>query len=552
MECKFLDAYRADLDGDTIEVWHCRKRDPFVLGATKEIALDTCAACRLSDYSRAPAELAIEVERRNQELVALNAIVTAVNSSLDLDTLLNLGLDKVLEILQVNAGWLALADGQVLRLAAHRGLSSWYAERIFELTVGQGIVGMVVKEQETIVVDDVQLSPAPLPFTRREGIISMLAAPLKAQGRLLGVLVAASHAPRSYSADDIYFATAAGAQLALAIDHALLFREQAESAARERRLLEAAERVNRSLGSQDTVRTAVLAEAARLLNAQKSALLVCRGDELVAEAVYNLSEKYRRLFVIPVGDSVSGRAITISETVAVDDVDEEPLVDSVLVGEGGYRAFMTAPLESHMGTYGAISVYFDEQRHFSDDEKTLLRTFAIHCGIALENRRLMNEQEQMAMRDGLTGVYNRSYLEWALERSSKELERNGGTVSILFVDVDNLKRINDRHGHREGDDLLCALARLLSESCRGVDIVARYGGDEFVVLMPDTDRAGAAHVAEKVTEAIARCNRAGKNDVLWSASMGMHTAAADTVDTLLHEADRRMYEMKRERGRADD
>ncbi len=551
MECKFLDSYRADLDGDTIEVWHCRKRDPFVLGATKEIALDTCAACRLSDYSRAPAELAIEVERRNQELVALNAIVTAVNSSLDLDTLLNLGLDKVLEILQVSAGWLALADGQLLRVAAHRGLSSWYAERIFELTVDQGIVGMVVKEQQTVVIDDVPLSQAPLPFTRREGIISMLAAPLKAQGRLLGVLVAASHAPRSYSADDIYFATAAGAQLASAIDHALLFREQAESAARERRLLEAAERVNRSLGSPDTART-VLVEAARLLGAQKSALLVCRGEELGAEAVYNLSEEYRRLFVIPVGDSVSGRAITTSETVAVDDVDEEPLVDTVLVGEGGYRAFMTAPLESHMGTYGAISVYFDKPRHFSDDEKTLLHTFAIHCGIALENRRLMNEQEQMARHDGLTGVYNRSYLEMALERSSKELARNGGTVSILFVDIDNLKQINDRHGHSEGDGLLCALARLLSESCRGVDTVARYGGDEFVVLMPDTDRAGAAHVAEKVTESIARRNRTGKNDVLLSASMGMHTAAADAVDTLLREADRRMYEMKRERGRADD
>jgi diguanylate cyclase (GGDEF)-like protein len=550
MECKFLDAYTADLDGQTIEVWHCRKRDPFVLGATKEIALDTCAACRLSDYSRAPAELAIEVERRNQELVALNAIVTAVNSSLDLDTLLNLGLEKVLEILQVSAGWLALADGQVLRLAAHRGLSSWYAERIFELTAEQGIVGMVVKAHETLVIEDVQLSQVPLQFTRREGIISMLAAPLKAQGRLLGVLVAASHAPRSYSADDIYFATAAGAQLASAIDHALLFREQAQSADRERRLLEAAERVNRSLGSPDTART-VLEEAAGLLGAQKSALLVCRGEALVAEAVHNLSEKYRRLFVIPVGDSVSGRAITLAETVAVDDVDEEPLVDTVLVGEGGYRAFMTAPLESHMGTYGAISVYFDEPRHFSDDEKTLLHTFAMHAGIALENRRLMNEQEQMAMRDGLTGVYNRSYLEMALERSSKELDRNGGTVSILFFDVDNLKQINDRHGHREGDDLLRELARVLSESCRGVDIVARYGGDEFVILMPDTDREGAAHVADKVADGIAQRNRAWKDDIVLAASVGMHTAAADAVDTLLHEADRRMYEMKRKHGRSD-
>ena len=83
MECKFLDSYEAQMDGATVEVWYCRKRDPFVLGASKEVALATCSSCRLSDYTRPPSELAIEVERRNQELVALNAIVWVVINSTD-------------------------------------------------------------------------------------------------------------------------------------------------------------------------------------------------------------------------------------------------------------------------------------------------------------------------------------------------------------------------------------------------------------------------------------------------------------------------------------
>src|SRR5512139_1556575 len=80
MECKFLDSYEAENDGTTVRIWHCRKRDPFVLGDSKEMALSTCASCRLGDFTRPPAELAAEVARRNQELVALNAIVTAVNA----------------------------------------------------------------------------------------------------------------------------------------------------------------------------------------------------------------------------------------------------------------------------------------------------------------------------------------------------------------------------------------------------------------------------------------------------------------------------------------
>ena len=250
MDCKFLDSYQADLDGSSIDVWYCRKRDPFVLGPTREVALRTCSGCRLSDHTRPPSELAYEVERRNQELVALNAIVSAVNSSLDLSTVLNTGLDKAIEILQVDAGWIALATDDALHLALHRGVSDDYARAISTLGAQEGVVGLVAREQQTAVVDDVAANATTLPAGRRRGPARpILATPLKAQGRLLGVMAVATRAPRSYSADDIYFVSSAGAQLASAIEHALLFREQIDRVERERRLLEAVETVNRSLGS---------------------------------------------------------------------------------------------------------------------------------------------------------------------------------------------------------------------------------------------------------------------------------------------------------------
>lgn len=548
MDCKFLDSYEAELDGELVAIWHCRKRDPFVLGATREEALVTCTGCRLSDYTRPPVELVVEVERRNRELAALNSIVAAVNASLDLDTVLTMGLAKVAEILQVDAGWISVDRGEAFELGAHLGVSQGFAETASLHAESEGLVGLVAERHETVIIDDVADATVSLGDVSAEGLTTLFGVPLKAGGRLLAVLALATREPRVFSAEDVYFAAAAGAQLAAAIERALLFREQRTRTERERMLLEASETVNRSLDSP-ALSVTILAEAARLMEAQKSALLVVQNECLVAEAVYRLSEDYRRLFIVPLEDSVSGRSILDGRTVAVGDVDTEALVDTVLVREGGYRSLLTAPLQSYKGTSGAISVYYDHVREFSDDDLTLLRTFAVQAAIALDNRRLMHEKEQLAVRDGLTGVFNRSYLEMTLDRTARELRRNGGLASVLFLDVDDLKAVNDGLGHEAGDRLLKDLASLLELSCRDTDVVARYGGDEFVVLMPGTSEDGCQVVADKVAAAIAERNAGLRPDLALSASLGMHTAGGADMTTLLREADRRMYAMKRARQR---
>jgi len=545
MECKFLDSYEAETGGALLRIWHCRKRDPFVLGDSKEMALATCASCRLGDFTRPPAELAAEVARRNQELVALNAIVTAVNASLDLDTVLSMGLDKVIEILQVDSGWVSLAGEEGYRLAGSRGVSRAFEEAGQTHRLGQGFVGAIAQAQETLVLEDT----AEYPDVRRDGLETLVGVPLKAQGEMLAVLVVGTRSPRSYSADDIYFVTAAGAQLAAAIERALLFREQSARIERERLLLEASETVNRNLDSP-SLRMVILSEAARLVGAEKSALLQVRGEHLVADAVYRLSEDYRRLFVVPIAESRSGRAVTDGVTIAVENVDLDPLADAALVHAGGFRAFMTAPLQSYHGTDGALSVYFDQPHTPSDEEKTLLRTFAIQAAVALDNQRLMAEKDQLAAHDGLTGVFNRTYLEMALERTAKDLRRYGGTASVLFLDVDGLKKANDSSGHAAGDLLLRDMAQVLLDTCRESDIVTRYGGDEFVVLMPATDEEGAQRVADKVIDGMAERNRRKTDGPRLSASLGVHTADGAGAGTLLREADRRMYAMKRTRPRA--
>ncbi len=324
-----------------------------------------------------------------------------------------------------------------------------------------------------------------------------------------------------------------------------------DAVARSRLLLQAAETINSSLDS-GALETTILGEAARLTGAGAAVLLVPRGDVLVAREAVGIADRARDRFVVPLETSVFGRALVTGEVVVAgpEDLEAGDANPSAPAGsqDGSWRAVMVAPLQSHRATYGALALFFSGPQPFGDDERSALRTLAIHAAIALDNRRLMREKERMAVRDGLTDVFNRGYLELALERTVKDVHRNGGDVSILFVDVDGMKDVNDTHGHHAGDELLIELAHLLRDSCRETDVVARYGGDEFVVLMPATGAAGAAAVERKVEAAIAARNAAATAPPHLSASTGTHSATAEGVDTLLQEADRRMYAVKRARG----
>jgi len=163
-------------------------------------------------------------------------------------------------------------------------------------------------------------------------------------------------------------------------------------------------------------------------------------------------------------------------------------------------------------------------------------------------RRALAEAERQAMTDGLTGVHNRRVLEDQLERAIRRAERTGGPFTVLMIDVDGLKRVNDRTGHASGDDVLRGVARVASEVIRGYDLVARVGGDEFVVLLhdagPDQARATAERIRARAESAFEASGISrGTTVSIGSASWAAGRAAA----TLLAEADASMYAAKRAR-----
>jgi two-component system cell cycle response regulator len=157
----------------------------------------------------------------------------------------------------------------------------------------------------------------------------------------------------------------------------------------------------------------------------------------------------------------------------------------------------------------------------------------------------------MAITDGLTGLHNRRYMESHVTTLVEQATTRGKPLSVLVLDIDYFKAVNDTHGHDAGDDVLREFSLRLKKSIRGIDLACRYGGEEFVVVMPDTDMAVAAAVAERVRRGIATEPFPidnGKSAVQVTISIGLAglTKPTDTAGDILKRADQALYRAKRD------
>lgn len=164
------------------------------------------------------------------------------------------------------------------------------------------------------------------------------------------------------------------------------------------------------------------------------------------------------------------------------------------------------------------------------------------AAISAQRRRMEAEILNLVVTDPLTGLANYRKLVDVLDAEVKRSNRTGRTFSVLLIDMDQLKKINDRFGHLAGSRALCRLADILRVYCRGIDTAARYGGDEFALVMPETSEREAQQVAARI------CARADQDSEQPSISVSIGTAvyprSGETIDLLLEAADRAMYEMK--------
>jgi eukaryotic-like serine/threonine-protein kinase len=190
----------------------------------------------------------------------------------------------------------------------------------------------------------------------------------------------------------------------------------------------------------------------------------------------------------------------------------------------------------------------DLHNPFSTQDSELLNLFSNQVAISLENARLYEEIQQMAIRDSLTGLYNRRGLFEVAEREIARAQRYARPLSICLLDIDHFKTVNDTYGHPVGDEVLAKLGNKIRQNLRNIDLVGRYGGEEFIILAVENDNEAAGKLAERVCRMVAAkplATSAGGVSITVSIGVAELSEHIRDLPALLQAADQALYLAKR-------
>jgi len=228
--------------------------------------------------------------------------------------------------------------------------------------------------------------------------------------------------------------------------------------------------------------------------------------------------------------------------------DVPALTDQYLEDESSNRTIISAPLVAKRSMFGLLlAIHRDDGTIYTAEDINLITILANHAAIAVENALLYQKLEKDAITDGLTSVYNYRYLISSLEAETKRARRFKQLFSFVMLDVDNLKSYNDERGHISGSQALKEIAGLVMETCREIDLVSKYGGDEFGILLPQTAIEGALEVTRRVLRVVAKHRFNNEKPGLLTCSAGISSFPRDgqTVSDLISAADKALYQAKR-------
>ncbi len=267
-------------------------------------------------------------------------------------------------------------------------------------------------------------------------------------------------------------------------------------------------------------------------------------DELVveAEAGYGGELLGRRTRI---GEGLSGVAAETGDLVLANSVAREPIYTVLDIR---VRSGLSLPLRFHDELLGVLSFESYCEHAFAPQDVLTLQALADQLAIAFYNARAYQGALEEAITDGLTGLKTHRYFMEELEREWQRSTRSGNPFSVIMIDLDEFKPVNDHHGHLLGDRVLRAVAKLLSDRVRQSSVVARYGGDEFSILMPEATTKEAEALGERLRSSIEDDSFLSKHRVTASFGVGSFPEHGRTQEAILHIADAGMYLAKHESG----
>jgi diguanylate cyclase (GGDEF)-like protein len=304
-----------------------------------------------------------------------------------------------------------------------------------------------------------------------------------------------------------------------------------------------------STQKSDSIFQIIVRSATQLTNTPAGSIAIWdkEGERFRLGAAIGFSRHFVKSWKLRKG-GLTDYIINQDSPIAIPSIEEATGFDNPILLAEGIKAVLAAPLKASGEIVGILYVDDFKPRRFTEREIAVFSLLANKAALAIQKAKLLEQTKELAITDGLTGLYNHRHFLEIIEYEVERARRYKGTFSLMMMDLDNFKEINDNFGHSKGDKVLREVAKVLSKSARHTDFVARYGGDEFVMILPNTRATDAYHVAERIRENIKHIDLSElKTKITITVSIGIaeFPVSGGTKDKLIAAADSALLSCKK-------
>jgi diguanylate cyclase (GGDEF)-like protein len=482
-------------------------------------------------------ELNAAINRQTQELALLDQARIAVVRDLDLAAVIRNTVDSIAQTFGYPMVSLYLLQGDMLVLQHQMGY-----ENVFkEIPITKGVLGKVVRTGQPVLLKDVHQDPDFLEAI--PNVVSEVCVPIFDGKTVVGAFNIECGEEMELKEQDLHLLAALGDHISIAIGHAHLYAKITDSSRFLTLLNDITHAALQASDVADMMQT-VADRMGELLGADGCYLTLwddTRQKAIPTSAYGPLREEYPTIQVDPGDITMTESVLRNATPIAVENLSSSPYISQKIVAKFPARSMLGLPLIADRRKLGAALISYNQPHRFTQDE--------IARGIqAADQVALAIAKSQLAVTDHMTQAYNRRGLFEIGRREIERARRYQNALSAIMLDVDHFKQINDHFSHTAGDQVLIAIVERIRSNIRTADVLGRYGGEEFTVLLPDCVLEAAIHTAERLCRCINEAPiHTEQGDISTTVSIGVASIVDLNYDleALINQADDAMYAAKR-------
>ena len=484
-----------------------------------------------------------------RQINLLNSITRVSLEAFDFHIMLAVMADRLRELFYAQGCYIALWDEETQTILPGTG-SHIDEELNLHLSINgeePSLVDLVLNAAAPLAISN--LNSSALVGPRQAKLIgsqAMLGLPLAASQQKLGAVVMFYDRIRQFSTTELSLAEQAAGQVALAIGRARSLEDSQRRAQEAENLRQATASLAAALDLRQVLDT-ILDHLEKVIPYDRACVYLLEEETLHTVAVSGFSSAQQVLgHNFPSSNALAQQIKILGHPLILEDAALEPRF-SGWIETGFVHGWMGVPLIIHGSLIGFLTLGSQLAGAFARDQANLAQAFANQAAAAIGNARLFSEVQRLAITDPLTGLYNRRGFSEIAHREMERARRYKRPLSVILLDIDHFKRVNDTYKHAVGDQVLRTLAERCRRRTREVDILGRYGGEEIVLLLPETDRAGSLRAAEHLRSDVAEepfDTEVGPLHITISLGVADSIDGELGLDELIDRADDAMYAAK--------